>query len=359
MKTEDERTAGSDDVGPGADRGREAQATGGKSHRFRNIVASLAVLAVLGGGYYAWDAYATRHPSTGDAYVGANVVHIAPQVSGTVDAVGPASYAHVAKGDLLFRIDQRPFKAAVDIAQAGLAEARQKVATLDSAVNEARAQLDTRKAAFADASKESQRVSKLVADGTLPSSQGDAALAALKEAKAAVSAAESTLASARAALGAPGDDNPLVLAAKARLEQAKLDLANTTVVAPGDGYVGKVSVRPGSMAGAGVETMQLVESGAWWIDANFKESDLARIRPGQTAQVSVDMLSGRQLTGKVVAVSPASGTVFSLFPADNATGNWVKVAQRFPVRIQLDGLKDAGELRLGASSRVTVNTAAD
>jgi membrane fusion protein, multidrug efflux system len=301
----------------------------------------------------------TRHPSTSDAYVGAHVVHVAPQVSGTVEAVGPASYSHVAKGDLLVRIDQRQFRAAVDMAAAGLAQARQKVATLESVVNQAKADLTARKAALEDAAKEAERVKKLVADGELPNARGDAQLAALREAGAGVAAAESAVASAEAALGTPGDRNPLVLAAKAKLEQARLNLANTTIVAPADGYVGKVSARPGSLADAGIEIMQLVETGTWWVDANFKENDLNRIRPGQTATVTIDMLPARQLTGKVVALSPASGAVFSLFPPDNATGNWVKVAQRFPVRIRLDPPKDAGDLRLGASSRVTVDTVLD
>lgn len=344
---------------PDAEEGRGTQTSGGKSHRLRNAVAGAVAIVILGGAYYAWDFYAARYPSTSDAYVGAHVVHVAPQVSGTVEAVGPASYSHVAKGDLLIRIDQRPFKAAVDIAEAALAQARQKVATLESALNRAKADLTTRKAALEDAAKEADRVKKLVADGTLPNSRGDAQLAALREASAGVAAAEAAVASAKAALGAPGDRNPLVLAAKAKLEQAQLELADTTIVAPADGYVGKVSVRPGSTAGAGVETMQLVEAGTWWVDANFKENDLNRIRPGQKAKVSVDMLPARKLTGKVVALSPASGAVFSLFPPDNATGNWVKVAQRFPVRIRLDPPKDAGDLRLGASSRVTVDTVTD
>ncbi|MCB1740813.1 MAG: HlyD family secretion protein [Gammaproteobacteria bacterium] len=324
--------------------------------RWRTYFIGALGIVVLGGAYYVWSHYAARHPSTSDAYVRAHVVHIAPQVTGTIQSVGPESFAHVAKGDLLIRIDPRPFEADVHAAEAALAEAQQTVATLQSTVDQARAELSARRAALEDARKESERVLGLVAQGSAPQASGDSVTAALREARAGVKAARSALSGAVAALGVPGEENPRVLQARAKLEQARLMLANTTILAPADGYVGRVEARAGSLAGAGVELMQMVETDTWWVDANFKEADLGRIKPGQTARVSVDMLPGRQFRARVVALSPASGASFSLFPPENATGNWVKVAQRFPVRIQLDTRSGAEGLRMGASSSVSVDT---
>jgi membrane fusion protein (multidrug efflux system) len=332
--------------------GRKRKAT----HPALKTGMALLMLLVLGGGYYGWSSYSALHPSTNDAYLSAFVVRVAPEVSGTIKAVGAQSFQRVAKGDMLVRIDPRPFQVAVDAAEAELALARQQVTTLQRAVGVAEAELSGRKAALADTRAEWNRISALVEKGTLPKSQGDAQKAALHEAEAAMQAATSTVDSARAKLGVPGDNNPLILSAKAKLEQARLDLEKTSILAPADGYVGEVNLRPGSLATAGVELMQLVETGAWWVDANFKESDLTRIKPGQKASVSVDMLPGLNLTGKVAALSPASGASFALLPPENATGNWVKVTRRFPVRIDLDPLTGNQTLRLGASSSVTVDT---
>jgi membrane fusion protein (multidrug efflux system) len=315
------------------------------------LLAAAAIAA-----YLAWSHYAALYPSTNDAYVGAHVVHIAPEVTGTVETVGAGSFSPVKKGDLLVRIDPASFSNAVDAAQANLAQARQKVQMLQSAVNEAKAQLAAKKAVLADAQSAWDRIGPLVADGTVPKAQGDTQKAALREAKAGANAAASALETARAQLGVSGENNPLVLAAKAQLEAAKLNLAHTKITAPADGFTGKISARPGTLAAAGVEMFQLIETGDWWVDANFKESGLSRIKPGQKASVSVDMVPGIAFSGTVVSVSPASGASFSLFPPENATGNWVKVTQRFPVRIRLDPSPDLAALRVGGSATATVDT---
>lgn len=181
--------------------------------------------------------------------------------------------------------------------------------------------------------------------------------------EAALKAAQSRLAAAQQQATGAGAQS---VAAKANVEKAQLavneaqtQLDHATIKAPIAGTVGKVRVRPGDVAKAGMGLFPLVDTSTWWVDANFKETDLARIKPGQTATVSVDMYPSRELTGKVEAVSRASSSAFSLLPSENATGSWVKVVQRFPVRIALTLQPDDPPLGVGASASVTVDTTSD
>lgn len=324
--------------------------------RLLRVGGIVALLMIAVAGYYLWSRHSERYPSTSDAYVGANVIRLSSQVSGTVSAVHVSSFEPVKRGDVLVEIDPASFRAAVQNAQAELDLARQNVAMLTESLAEAKANLRAAQARLSDTNAEWVRISNLVRKGDLPPSQKDAQDAALKEAKASVAQAQSAVAKASAALGAPGDNNASVIAATAKLSLAQLDLAHTKIVAPVAGRVGEVTIRPGSLATPDSELMQLVDSGHWWVDANFKETDLVRIRDGQPATVSVDMLPGKTFRGHVRAISPASGAAFSLFPPQNATGNWVKVTQRFPIRIPLDPTPALSGLRVGATSSVTVDT---
>ena len=162
----------------------------------------------------------------------------------------------------------------------------------------------------------------------------------------------------------PMGQGPQAAAGKANLEQAQLavdqaraDLDHATIKAPVDGTVGKVRIRPGEIAKAGMAMFPLVDTAHWWVDANFKETDLARIKPGQTATITIDAFPSRTFSGKVEAVSRASNAAFSLMPAENATGSWVKVVQRFPVRIGLTLKPDDPAIGVGASAYVTIDTA--
>ena len=164
----------------------------------------------------------------------------------------------------------------------------------------------------------------------------------------------------------PTGTGPQAAAAKANVEQAqlavdqaRLDLDHTTIKAPVDGTVGKVRVQPGELAKAGMGMFPLVDTAHWWVDANFKETDLARIKVGQSANITVDAFPSLQLTGKVDAISRASNAAFSLMPSENATGSWVKVVQRFPVRIGLTLRPDDPPIGVGASASVTVDTAGE
>jgi membrane fusion protein (multidrug efflux system) len=165
------------------------------------------------------------------------------------------------------------------------------------------------------------------------------------------------LQAAQAERGAAGDANAPIKAAEAALAQARLDLQHTRVEAPADGVVGELSLRPGGFVNIGTPLFALVETAEVWVDANFKETDLPRIRPGQAAEVRIDLLPGRTFRGRVESLSPASGTAFALLPPENATGNWVKVTQRFPVRVRI--MNPIPGLRVGASSEVTIDTGPD
>jgi membrane fusion protein (multidrug efflux system) len=198
----------------------------------------------------------------------------------------------------------------------------------------------------------------LVGKGTLPAAKGDDARATLEEAQAALAEARAHLEQARQDLGSSGEHNARIRAAEAVVARAKLDLSHTRITAPALGVLGEVDIRAGTFVEAGEHLFPLVENHSFWVDANFKETDLARIHPGQPAMVTVDMYPDKTFTGVVRSASPASGVAFSLLPPENATGNWVKITQRFPVRVAITDPDPARPLRIGASSEVTVDTTA-
>jgi membrane fusion protein (multidrug efflux system) len=311
----------------------------------------LAIAGAAGGYYYV---YTQRHPSTSDSYVGMHVAQIAAQVSGPVKSVDVRSHQAVAKGALLFNIDPAPFELAVQQAEAHLEQAREKLAAADAQVAAAQGKVEAAQATLDEVQRHSARIHELVAAGTASKDEGDVAERALNVARDTLATAKADLAAVIASRGLRGETNAAVKAAEAALSQARLDLRHTRIVAPADGVVGEVDLRPGSYVRAGRPLFALVETGEVWVDANFKETDLMRIRPGQAARVTVDLQPGKTFKGKVVSLSPASGTAFSLLPPENATGNWVKVTQRFPVRIRI--LDTVADLRVGASSEVTVDT---
>ncbi|MBS1222391.1 MAG: HlyD family secretion protein, partial [Proteobacteria bacterium] len=196
----------------------------------------------------------------------------------------------------------------------------------------------------------------LVAKGSASQDEGGSAEQARQDAQDALTSARAELAAAKAARGALGARNAAIAEARVALDRARLNLAYTRISAPADGVVGDFDLRPGSYLDAGNPLFALVESEEVWVDANFKETALPRIHPGQPATVTVDLLPGRTFRGEVEGLSPASGAAFSLLPPENATGNWVKVTQRFAVRVRI--LHPVPELRVGASAEVRIDTTA-
>jgi len=167
---------------------------------------------------------------------------------------------------------------------------------------------------------------------------------------------EEQLKAAEAQLQAAQARKANVEQAQAAVDQARAALDAATIKSPVDGIVGKITIRPGSVVGAGMPLFPIVDSSKWWVDANFKETDLTRIHPGQKATIRVDMYPDREFTGTVEAVGPASTSAFSLLPAQNASGNWIKLTQRFPVRVSLSVNSGDPPMRVGASANVTVDT---
>jgi membrane fusion protein (multidrug efflux system) len=324
--------------------------------KLHQALVGILVIAALGVGGWWYNGYSDTHPSTNDAYIGRHVVRIAAQVSGPIQEVRVSTNQSVKTGDLLLTIDPKPFDLAVQQAEAGLAQAQQALAGAIARVDAAAAQLALAEANAAEAARHAQRIAALVAKGSASKDEGGSAEQARQDATDALTAARAGLAAAKAARGALGDRNAAIEEARAVLDRARLNLAYTRLSAPADGVVGAFDLRPGSYIAAGNPLFALVESHDAWVDANFKETALPHIRAGQPATVTVDLLPGKTFRGEVEGLSPASGAAFSLLPPENATGNWVKVTQRFAVRVRI--LDPEPELGVGASAEVSIDTTA-
>ena len=334
---------------------------GGKSMLMRRLRLILLLLLCLGIGLgmrHYW-LYRQQHPTTEDAYVQAHLVHVAARVSGPVVAVHVSENDYVEAGDLLFEIDPSTYAAVVDAAQASYDMARQDTGASDARVAVARATLDERRIALARAQRHLERATTLSASKLIAEADFDNARATFDEAQAGVDSARADLRRAESELGQSGADNARVRSASAALTTARLDLEFTQVRAAAAGWIANCDLRAGAMVIAERPQFSIVENAAWWVEANFKETDLNGMRPGQSARIRLDMYPGLELSGRVESLGAGSGAVFSLLPPENATGNWVKITQRFPVRIRIDPRVDERReempLRVGASATVTVD----
>ncbi|MCU4654791.1 HlyD family secretion protein [Roseibacterium sp. SDUM158016] len=327
--------------------------------RFLKPLLLVAVLAAAAAGLAWYWHRQSVYPSTEDAYVQANILTISPLVAARVTEVRVAEGDRVEAGAVMVALDDRALRAAVDAAAAQLDLARQSAGAAGSNVAAASADVDAARAGLADAEAGLARVRQLFERGDMAQAALDTAQSARDQALARVAQAEAALAAARERSGEPGADNAAVRAAAAALTQAELALDHATITAPVAGWVANLSLRPGDVVAPGQPLFSLVEDGDWWVDANFRETDLDRIRPGQPVRIAVDMYPGLDLAGEVAVIGAGSGAVFSLLPPQNASGNWVKVTQRFPVRIALTPPEDpAFRLRVGASVTARVDTTA-
>ncbi len=316
------------------------------------------LLAAVGGWFWLTGGHSV---ATDNAYVQQDRLAISADVTGRVAEVLPGEGQPVKRGDVLIRIYPRPFEIALARAEADLAAARLQVAQLRSGSTGAVADVSGKRDAVAFARAEFERQQKLLSDGFATRARLQAAEFALQKA---VSEYDSALADAdraRAAANGAGrrsavDSHPLVMAAAAARDKAAFDLSRTTIRAPHDGVATQTDkILPGQVILMGVPTMALALSGKRWIEANFKETDLEKMRPGQAAEIRLDAWPSRAIRGRVESIGSATGSELSVLPAQNATGNWVKVVQRVPVRIAL--VADAGvPLIAGLSATVTVET---
>jgi len=292
--------------------------------------------------------------TTDNAYVNANRIEIAAQVSGPVRAIWVRDQQPVKYGELLFQIDPQPYQLAVDAAQAQLELANQSNSQDRAAVAAARAQVAQRTAELRNAQAEEQRAMELTRQKLISKQSAETMATGAETAAAEVNAAQANLEQAQSALGQAGAQNAAVRAAAAKLAQAQLDLTHTRITAPASGLIANFELRPGSMVQNGVPAFTIIGDNEYWVDANFKETELRRVQVGQKARLVVDMYPDHEFKGEVQSLSGGAGQAFSLLPAQNATGNWVKVTQRVPVRVRiLDPLPDY-PLRIGTTATVRV-----
>jgi membrane fusion protein, multidrug efflux system len=300
-----------------------------------------------------------RYQSTEDAYLRAAEVAISANVSGRVSEVDVRDNQQVRRGQILFRLDDRPFRIAVESARARLQGARLQVESLKADYGQYGADLRSAQSALAYSEREYRRQSRLLASGIASQSQVDKALLARSEAQQSVAAAKQQITAALAKLGGQPDiavdAHPLVQQAQAALDRALLDLSYATVSAPSDGIVtGVEHLQAGSYLPSATPAFVLVSTRDVWVEADFKEDQLAHMRSGDSATVKIDAYPGRTFQAVVASITPGTGSQFSVLPPENATGNWVKVVQRLDVRLHLKG--SLPPVRSGLSATVTVDT---
>ncbi|MHB8428754.1 MAG: HlyD family secretion protein [Acidiferrobacterales bacterium] len=324
--------------------------------RWKWMISVLFVAGLVGATYAYWR-HSEIYPSTDDAYIDAHVVQVAAQVSGSVARVFVTNQQSVHRGNPLFTINPESFRIALARARARLAVAHQGVMADSAAVVAASAALADRRVLLRNAEVTAGRIKRLRDRGFVSAQAYDNAEAAVQGAKAQMNLAQARLRQAQMTLGNSGTHNERVREAGAAVAQALLDIRNTHVTAACSGRVAKLSLRPGDVIQSGAPLFTLVCGREYWVDANFKETEIGRIRPGQPATISVDMYPDHPFRGRVEHLSGAAGTAFSLLPPENATGNWVKVTQRVPVRVMVLDPDPAHPLRIGTSAEVTVDTA--
>ena len=303
--------------------------------------------------------YRDAHPITEDAYVKAHIVSIASRVSGPVLLMHVSDNEYVKEGQLLFELEPSSFETDTDEALANYRIALQKNAARKAMVESAKSYVQENTVVLARAKRTFERATTLAESELISESKFDLAAAEHARALASLRSAKADLLRAESELGVSGENNPIIKAAEARLQSAKLELSFTKVHAPVSGWVTNLSLRTGEMVIAERGQFSIVDDATWWVEANFKEVDLKRMRPNQSASIRIDMYPDLRLSGKVSSLGAGSGAVFSLLPPENATGNWVKITQRFPVTISLDrneeGKNFARPLRVGSSAVVTVH----
>jgi len=323
------------------------------------------IVVLLAAGW--WYLTTGRYVSTDDAYVDAARISISNDVSGRVAEIDVRDNELVTAGQVLFKLDQRPFVIAVEEAKAQLASIKLQIESMKATYQQKKADAAATEATLIYQQRELERQQRLLTSGTASQAQYDQTNHAYKIAREQLASKEQDVASTLASLGGNPDipvaQHPMVQHAQAALDRAELNLSYTVVRAPEAGIVTKVDqlqvgnwVQGVNTGAAPTALFSLVSTKRLWVTANFKETELTHMRPGQDATVEVDTYPDTVFHAEVESLSPGTGLTFSLLPAENATGNWVKVVQRLPVRLSLDRSDAAAPLRAGLSATVQVDT---
>ncbi|MGE5128981.1 MAG: efflux RND transporter periplasmic adaptor subunit [Sphingomonadaceae bacterium] len=327
----------------------------------RRALAIVLVVFLLGG--IVWGAYwwlvGRFYEYTDDAYVAGNVVQITPQVAGTVVAVRADDVDYVKAGEPLVELYRTDAKVALEQAEAQLARTVRQVRTLYANDAQLAATVTLREAELAKAKDDLARRERAGGGGAVSAEDVQHARDAVRTAQAALAAAREQLAASRALTDNTSvADHPDVLAAAAKVHAAYIDYARTEIPAPVSGFVAKRSVQVGQRVAPGTSLMAVVPLDEVWVDANYKETQLTDVRVGQPVELTADVYGdGVKYRGRVVGFSAGTGSAFALLPPENATGNWIKVVQRLPVRIALERDQLAAHpLQIGLSMRVYIDT---
>lgn len=329
-----------------------SQATVDKKPKpIKKIIIGLSIIAIAAVGIYSYYLYDTVYPNTDNAYVQANIVNISPKVSGYVDTVFVKDNQFVHKGDPLVKINDDDYQLQLrqetnklDMAKLKVTQAQQQIALAQANVDKAKSANEfaqNLKTRYTELYKQKagslQDMQKYTNDANQAQQQLQQAELSFEQAKTDLKIAQANVNNAQV-----GVDN------------AKLNISYTTLSAPSDGFVANLNLYSGQLVTAGQPLFGFIDNNHWWIETNFKETQLNRVKIGQPAEISLDMYD-HTFKGKVESIGYASGNTFSLLPAQNATGNWVKVTQRFTVRVSIED-EAQFPLRVGASADVTVNT---
>ncbi|ARU30495.1 EmrA/EmrK family multidrug efflux transporter periplasmic adaptor subunit [Sulfuriferula sp. AH1] len=352
--------------------GASAPATNSVARKKWMLVLTMLILAAAVAYAIHWYVHDRNFEYSDDAYVAADIVQLTPQVAGTVVAIAVNETDSVRAGEVLVRLDDTNAQVALREAEAQLAQTVREVRTtyaannsLTATIAQHRAELEQARADMANAQADLARRQRLAGTGAVSQEELQHAQTAVEAAHSRVAADTAAMTNAREQLqtnqaltgGTSVRNHPKVLAAAVKVQQAYLDLQRVSILAPVDGYIGKRSVQLGQRVAIGAPLMTIVPLNQVWVDANYKEAQLRRIRIGQPVALTADVYGDKvEYHGRVAGIGSGTGAAFALLPAQNATGNWIKVVQRVPVRIALDAKEVVVHpLRVGMSMEASVD----